>query len=191
MVQDFFHQQHEICSPKGLGVKKQPRLTHIFGIQTRWNTRHCPHKTIGVVFETWPRVDKQKGWRKMSIGGIVFDKQNGVCVSSFSPKRDLFFFGGYRWMQLIFTNTWLPMIFPISFPGCAVFFGFPMPTHTDQRGSPHSTPSVKNLVFNNSDCTLPETKPPQIDPLKRRFLLETTIFRFYLSFREGNISMIP
>jgi len=35
-------------------------------------------------------------------------------------------------------------------------------------------------------CTLPETNiAPENRPWKRRFLLETTIFRFYVSFREG------
>ncbi len=42
----------------------------------------------------------------------------------------------------------------------------------------------KYLVF-----TLPETNssPLKIDPWKRRFLLETTIFRCYVSFREGKL----
>ena len=37
--------------------------------------------------------------------------------------------------------------------------------------------------------TLPETNisPLKIDPWKRRFLLETTIFRGYVSFRQGRI----
>ena len=35
--------------------------------------------------------------------------------------------------------------------------------------------------------TIPETNssPLKIDPLKRKFLLETIIFRCYVSFREG------
>ena len=39
--------------------------------------------------------------------------------------------------------------------------------------------------------TLPETNILQlkIDPRKRRFLLETTIFRCYVSFREGKSSI--
>ena len=47
---------------------------------------------------------------------------------------------------------------------------------------------VKLAEATNEDTTLPETNssPLNIDPWKRRFLLETTILRGYVSFRECN-----
>ena len=46
--------------------------------------------------------------------------------------------------------------------------------------------------FKTTSHTLPETniRPQKIDPWKRRFLLETIIFRGYVSFREGKSTFI-
>ena len=48
-------------------------------------------------------------------------------------------------------------------------------------------------TFENEDLTPPKTNslPLKIDPWKRRFLLETTIFRGYVSFRECKSDAFP
>ena len=129
-MQDFFHQQyvyniwHQRLKGVAPSFKKKTGTgwPTFLGIQTRWNTRHCPHKTIGVGFETWPRVDKQKNWRKMSIGGIVLTNKKVVCVcvcvSSWSQTKDReicrfwWFSLDAAWFSQILGFLWWIRVFP-------------------------------------------------------------------------------
>ena len=136
-----------------------------------------------------PQGHRRLAWQSVEYYGYVFLKKN-IKGLLFRNMRIL----GQGWIceNILFVSTgdswWESVGFPATpatllesfqwrFRGCGAVFPWNLRTPKMlEKKTPH-----------HFHLTLPETNslPLKIDPWKRRFLLETTIFRGYVSFKGG------
>ena len=96
---------------------------------------------------------------------------------------------GCTWHQCTPRLVWMPRRYLIPKLGSGLKIFFLQHANSTQHSSSscwlsHQKVSKLDHLLNLRETTTP---PMKIDPWKRRFLLETTIFRFHVSFRECRI----